>query len=108
MKESTAIDRGFRHMCPSAVVCPKDEIRTILYDAVEHVIFDRVCRGLLGEILDNPIVEYFQAGNAEGALCNRLLLTDTFLTPIAKFIQNEQHNRQTPTGCRVRGCAYGT
>lgn len=82
---SAAVENRFRAVTLSA----QGGIRTMVYDAVEHVILDHIRKAVLDERINQSVEQYFEAGKASEALGNRLLPNEEFLFPIASFVQTQ-------------------
>lgn len=76
-----AVEQLFRAVTLSA----QWRIRTVLYDAMKHVIFDQIETAVLGEIVEKHVDKQFEAGKASEAFAKMLLCNDEFPTQIASF-----------------------
>lgn len=56
---------------------------TVAYDAVEHVILDKISTAVSGKTICKQVDEYFKARKAAGSLGQRLLCKEEFFIPIA-------------------------
>lgn len=64
-------------------------VRTIVYDAVEHVITDQIKTVLLGDTINNHVAKFFEAGKTSKGLGKGLLCYDKFLAPKLSIVQTQ-------------------
>lgn len=62
--------------------------RSIVYNVVEQILLDLLSRELMEEILANYIVKYFDTTDTAYRVGQKLLSTNSFMAPIATFIQH--------------------
>lgn len=80
------VEEAVKQLFHVATLSVQGEIRTVVYDAVEHIILDQIGMAVLGEKTNKPVDDYFQA-EAEERLGKRLLPNEEFIAPIASFVQ---------------------
>lgn len=71
----------------AATICAQDEIRTLMYEVVEHVIIHEIGKSVHGKAINKPIDKFFKADKAAKAIGQRLLHNGVFLTLIALLVQ---------------------
>lgn len=65
------------------------EFRLSAYCVVEPVVLDQIGTEVLGKVLDNHIVKYFDAGNNTTKFSKTFLSTGSFVASITKFIHGK-------------------